>query len=165
MFTETELAYFDELPGAVEDPFSFFGFHRPGSGLRARWAEHGLVQAEHGTLAVDLEGAVIGDVQWHAVPYGPPPLSNAYNIGIRLLPQHRGQGNGTEAQRALVGYLFATYPINRIEAGTDTANLAEQRALEKVGFVKEGILRGAQWRSGDWHDLVLYSCLRSDPRS
>jgi len=163
LFTEAELAYFDALPGEAEDPFNFFGFKgAAGSGIRARWAEHGLVQGERGTLAVDLDGAVIGDVEWHTVPYGPPPMSNACNIGIRLLPEHRGRGHGTEAQAALVRYLFATYPINRVEAGTDIANLAEQRALENVGFVREGTLRGAQWRSGKWNDLLLYSRLRSD---
>jgi RimJ/RimL family protein N-acetyltransferase len=165
MFTEAELTYFDTLPDAAQDPFSFFGF--PGaarSSIRVRWAEHGLVSGERGTLAVDLDGAVIGDVVWHTVRYGPPPMSNAFNIGIRLLPEHQGHGHGTAAQQALVSYLFDTYPVNRIEAETDVANPAEQRALESAGFVREGIVRGAQWRSGRWNDLVLYSCLRSDLR-
>jgi RimJ/RimL family protein N-acetyltransferase len=38
----------------------------------------------------------------------------------------------------------------------------EQRALEKAGFTREGVLRQAQWRSGGWHDQVMYSKLRGE---
>ena len=41
-------------------------------------------------------------------------------------------------------------------------NLAEQRALERAGFTREGVLRHAQFRGGGFHDLVIYSRLRGD---
>jgi aminoglycoside 6'-N-acetyltransferase len=85
-----------------------------------------------------------------------------YNIGIALAPEQRGKGYGTAVQRLLAEYLFATYPIMRVEASTDLANLAEQRALEKAGFTREGVLRQAQWRNGGWHDMVVYSKLRGE---
>ena len=62
----------------------------------------------------------------------------------------------------MAAYLFETTDANRVEASTDVENLAEQRALEKAAFVREGINRGAQWRAGAHHDLVLYSKLRGD---
>jgi RimJ/RimL family protein N-acetyltransferase len=43
------------------------------------------------------------------------------------------------------------------------SNVAEQRALEKAGFTREGVNRQAQFRAGAYHDLVLYARLRSDP--
>ncbi len=52
--------------------------------------------------------------------------------------------------------------MNRIEASTDVENLAEQKALGKAGFTREGVLRGAQFRLGTWHDMVQYSRLRHD---
>lgn len=52
--------------------------------------------------------------------------------------------------------------MHRIEAGTDVGNLAEQRALEKAGFTREGVLRGHSFRSGRWHDTVMYSVLRHE---
>ncbi len=73
-----------------------------------------------------------------------------------------GRGHGTAAQRALADHLFATTLIERLEAGTDVDNIAEQRALEKAGFTGEGVLRHAQFRGGRWRDLVLYSRLRAD---
>ena len=93
---------------------------------------------------------------------GPPPPGRALNVGIGLLRQHRGKGYGTEAQRLLAEYLFAYTRIERLEASTDVLNLAEQRALEKAGFTREGVLRHAQWRAGAFHDCVLFSRLRGD---
>ncbi len=94
--------------------------------------------------------------------YGPGDASIAYNFGIVLAPEHRRKGYGVEAQRLLPAYLFSVYPIMRVEASTDITNLAEQRTLEKAGFTREGVLRKAQWRNGDWHDLVAYSKLRGE---
>jgi aminoglycoside 6'-N-acetyltransferase len=105
---------------------------------------------------------VIGTVGWHRVKYGPNPESDGWNIGIELRPEHRGQGFGSEAQRQLASFLFEVYDLNRVEASTDVENLPEQRALEKAGFVREGIQRGAQFRAGGYHDLVTFSRLRSD---
>ena len=58
--------------------------------------------------------------------------------------------------------MFATTPIHRVEASTDVENLAEQRSLEKAGFIREAVLRGVQFRAGAWHDLVNYARLRDD---
>lgn len=56
---------------------------------------------------------------------------------------------------------FSTTTSNRVEADTDVENVAEQRALQRAGF-RDGVVRGAQYRSGRWRDLVLYSLLRSE---
>src|SRR6188508_2698007 len=101
---------------------------------------------------------------WRRVAvYGPSPMSDAMQIGIELIPAARGQGLGVEAQRLIADYLFAATHVSRVEASTDSSNLAEQRALEKAGYVREGAMRGAQFRAGEYHDLVYYSRLRSDP--
>jgi RimJ/RimL family protein N-acetyltransferase len=70
---------------------------------------------------------------------------------------------GTQAQRLLARYLFAHTTAHRIMASTEVANLAERRALEKIGFTAEGASRGTGWRDGQWRDGVTYSLLRTDP--
>jgi RimJ/RimL family protein N-acetyltransferase len=124
-----------------------------------------LIDASHGELLVERveDGALIGSVGWHAVWNGPTFGSRCWNIGISLLPEARGRGYGSEAQRMLADHLFATTDANRVEASTDVDNLAEQRALEKAGFRREGIARGAQHRAGTYHDLVIYARLCDDP--
>ena len=52
----------------------------------------------------------------------------------------------------------------RLEADTETGNIAEQRALEKSGFTREGVLRSTVFRDGQWRDVVRYRLLRDDHR-
>jgi len=118
--------------------------------------------ADLGRLVVELDGVPVGDVSWHSVWYGPNGGSRALNIGISLAASARGRGVGSLAQRLLVEHLFATTDVDRVEASTDVANIAEQRALEKAGFTREGVLRSAQARADGRHDLVSYSFLRTD---
>lgn len=120
----------------------------------------------NGTLIVERNdaGTPIGTVGWRKVTvYGPSPWSDAWQIGIELIPAARGMGFGGEAQRLLADWLFSTTTISRVEASTDSENLAEQRSLEKAGYTREGTMRGSQFRNGAYHDLVYFSRLRSDP--
>jgi len=145
--------------------FNEFGIEPDEDSLRATLADGPLRNEQNGQLIIErvADGQPIGTVGWHEVHYGPGPGSRAWNIGISLIPEARGQGYGGIAQRLLADYLFETTDANRVEASTDVENLAEQRALEKAGFVREGIQRGAQFRAGTHHDLVTYSRLRGDP--
>jgi RimJ/RimL family protein N-acetyltransferase len=150
-----------ETPG-VQSRYNWFGYPPPGF-LRRRFDETGMLCEDYGNLLVELvDGTLVGDVSYHAVKHGPGGGSVAYNIGITLLPEHRGRGLGTEAQRLLADYLFAHTRVERVEAGTDVENVAEQRALEKAGFTREGVLRRAQFREGAFHDMALYSRLRGE---
>lgn len=119
----------------------------------------------NGELMVErrADGEPLGTVSWHTERYGPNDGSAAWNIGISLKPAARGHGYGTEAQRLLADYLFATTPVDRVEASTDVENYPEQRSLEKAGFIREAVLRGVQYRAGARHDLVNYARLRTDP--
>ena len=113
-------------------------------------------------VALD-DGTPIGSVSWHGVAYGPNRRSQAWNIGITIVPEHRGRGHGTAAQRMLADHLFATTDANRVEASTDTRNVAEQRSLERGRFPAGGDSpSGMQYRAGAWHDLVLFARTRDD---
>jgi RimJ/RimL family protein N-acetyltransferase len=162
--TEDDLAMLDRF---LTDPhatgaFQWYGFRDPARWRRA-WAENGLLSDDGGQLIVALGDESIGFVAWRQIRTS--PHSHCWNVGINLLPEARGHGYGTEAQRQLVAYLFAHTPVQRIEAGTDGDNIAEQRALEKAGFTREGVMRAHSFRSGMWRDTVLYSILRveADP--
>jgi RimJ/RimL family protein N-acetyltransferase len=53
--------------------------------------------------------------------------------------------------------------VFRVEAQSDIANTVEHQSLVRAGFVREGVLRGAQWRADGRHDLVSFSCLPGEP--
>jgi RimJ/RimL family protein N-acetyltransferase len=143
--------------------FNFFGLN-PQHGLEKQFEEDGLLGQEDGTLLVvagDNE-VVVGEVSYRQVRYGPGSTSVAYDLGIVLAPEYRGKGWGVQAQHLITEYLFSVFPVMRVEASTDITNTAELKALEKAGFTREGVLRKAQWRSGAWHDLVVFSKLRGE---
>jgi len=155
-----------ELTRIYSDPtwpgeFQWFGFRvAKAREIERRWAEDGLIGGDVSILAVALEdGTCAGIVSWR-----PVAETGNFEIGIWVHPEHRGRGIGTEAQRQLVDYLFATTPVHRLQAGTEVDNVAEQRALERVGFQREGIARGFAFRDGRWRDGVFYGLLRHDPR-
>ncbi len=154
----------DEWNRAVErGGFNDFGPRDPTP--REPLANGPLRNERNGTLIVERidDGTPIGTVGWRRVfVYGPSPTSDAWQIGIEINADARGRGFGTEAQRLLADWLFATTPINRVEASTDMDNVPEQRSLDKAGFVREGVMRGAQFRGDAYHDLVYYSRIRSD---
>lgn len=156
-------------PGGFND-FGQAAMEAPAAAEHAIQASRGQLPSgelrdEHsGVLWVEVLGGgdPIGTVEYHRVMYGPNAESAGWMIGIDLRPEGRGQGYGAEAQRLLADWLFQTTSANRVEAQTDIDNLAEARALETAGFTREGVLRGAQFRAGAYHDLVVYSRLRDE---
>jgi RimJ/RimL family protein N-acetyltransferase len=148
----------------VRGEFNDFGIE-PSPVDRETLAKGPFRNERNGELIIEriADGAPVGAVSWHRVSYGPNAGSAAWNIGISLVPEARGHGFGAEAQRLLADYLFESTEFDRVEASTDVDNVAEQRSLAKAGFIREGLLRGAQQRSGVRHDLVNYARLRGDP--
>ena len=145
-----------------EDPqteYEDWGDPPPGiAGTEAIPEPHGMGEL----LITDGNDVPIGTVSWHQVLNGPNRGSIALDIGISVRPEFRGMGHGSRAQRMVAEYLFRTFPVHRVQASTDVANIAEQKSLERAGFTCEGVIRGAQWRLGEWHDLVSYARLRDD---
>jgi RimJ/RimL family protein N-acetyltransferase len=165
---DVTLADADRLDAWSSDPalggeFNDFGLE-PRPTDREALKRGPLRNERNGQLIVErvADGEPIGVVGWHRVGYGPNPESDAWNVGIELLPDARGQGFGAEAQAQLAAFLFAETAANRVEAQTDIENVAEQRSLEKAGFRREGVARGSQFRAGRFHDLVTYARLRDD---
>jgi RimJ/RimL family protein N-acetyltransferase len=154
------------LDAAMTDPdragiFTWFGER---SGRLAERLERGdLVTDDGGLLAVESEeGELVGWMSWNVRDNGPPPHGRCWMIGAFVLPEHRHQGMGTAAHLAVARHLFTHTSAIRVEAGTETGNVAERRALERAGFLQEGTLRQAVLRGGEWRDMAVYSILRSE---
>jgi RimJ/RimL family protein N-acetyltransferase len=153
------------IEALTQDPeltgeFAWFGWHYP-LRWRRRWAEDRLLDDASGVLMAALGPRPLGFVSWRR--HQAAVAAFYWEIGIALLPEARGAGHGTQAQRLLARYLFAHTTAHRIVASTEVDNGAERRALEKAGFTAEGIARGVGWRDGQWRDGVTYSLLRTDP--
>ena len=63
----------------------------------------------------------------------------------------------TEAKLLLLTHAFETLGAERVSWHTDLRNLRSQAAIERLGAVREGVLRrDRQRRDGSWRDSVLY---------
>ena len=71
-----------------------------------------------------------------------------------------GHGYATEAGRALLQWAFDRLDLNRVQAETDTRNVASARVLEKLGFVREGTLREDCVVNGEVSDSWVYGLIR-----
>jgi RimJ/RimL family protein N-acetyltransferase len=143
----------ERRPEVTDDPWSDWGERLPIEETA------GVVHV----LVVDVDAVPSGVVSWHRTHYGPNAGSLAWNIGVALAVAARGRGVGALAQRLLARHLFTTTDLHRVEASCDVANVAEQRALQRAGFTREGVIRGAQYRAdGVHHDLVSYAVLRGE---
>lgn len=168
-FRERDLPFLERLGSdpSVTGRYVWAGFRDPRI-RRRRWEKDGYVGADSTALAVVGEDpqsgleSVIGIASWEAKDRGGPP-GGCYEIGLALLPEHRGQGLGTVAHQVMVRHLFGCTLAHRLEAQTDVDNIAEQHALERAGFGREGVLRGARFREGAWRDMLIYGLLRTCP--
>ena len=121
--------------------------------------------AEEGTgarLAVDRasDGAFLG---WCSVTRWNPDHRSAA-MGYCFTERAWGHGYATEAADALLRWAFETLDLNRVQAETDTRNVASARVLEKVGFVREGTLREDCVVDGEVSDSWVFGLLRREWR-
>ncbi len=77
-------------------------------------------------------------------------------------PTLRGLGYGHEALDLLLAYAFHELALYRVGLTVMDYNVAAIHAYERVGFVREGVQRGAIWRAGKRYDLVCYGILRDE---
>jgi RimJ/RimL family protein N-acetyltransferase len=107
------------------------------------------------------DGTVVGIATWKPRGF---PSGVTYEIGVGIGPEHRGQGFATAAQDLLVEYLLDHTTAHRIEALTNDGNIGEQKALERVGFRREGLMRGRSFVRGEYVGVLVYGLLREDRR-
>lgn len=89
--------------------------------------------------------------------------SKRAEIGFGLSRACWGKGYITEAGEALIQYGFNSLGLRRIEAEIDPDNRSSAKALEKLGFSQEGLLRQRWEINGIVSDSALYGRLASDP--
>jgi [ribosomal protein S5]-alanine N-acetyltransferase len=91
--------------------------------------------------------------------------SRRAEVGYALASASWGLGYMHEALSALLDHGFEAWNLNRVEADIDPRNQASARALERLGFRREGLLRERWIVGNEVSDTALYGLLRSDWRA
>ncbi|HUH97769.1 MAG TPA: GNAT family protein [Anaerolineales bacterium] len=132
--------------------------------LQQAYRQTGLLKRESGMLLIETleDGQVIGYVRYTLIPYPDSDLPQP-EIGFGIaLASARGKGYAKEAVQLLVDYLFSGYPAERIGAFTESENTPARKVMESLGFQREGTLRRALFRDGQWRDICIYGLLRGE---
>jgi len=127
---------------------------------RCRLAESHWLAGRSADLAIldTASGTTAGGC---ALVYDEPATGQAM-LGCSMLPEARSRGLTTRAMRLVAGWAF-DIGLARLWAGTRPENVAAQRVLEKIGFRREGLLRGRlPGPDGTRTDSVLFGLLASD---
>jgi len=91
--------------------------------------------------------------------------SRRCEIGYILGRSHWGHGYNHEALTRILDYAFDDLGLHRVEAELDPRNEGSARAVERLGFVREGLLRERWIVEGEISDSLLVGLLRSEWRA
>jgi ribosomal-protein-serine acetyltransferase len=109
-------------------------------------------------VAVVEQGEIVGVIGFHSVLWG----QRSTSMGYWLAAPAQGRGIMTRAVNALVQHAFETWRLERVEIRAATANTRSRAVPERLGFVEEGVVQGAE-RVGDrLLDQAVYGILADD---
>lgn len=84
------------------------------------------------------------------------------NLGYSVRTSRAGEGIATEAAKLAARYGFENLGLQRIEIIAREGNVASLRVAEKLGAVREGLLRNRVQHHGAPCDVYMHSLIPSD---
>jgi len=109
-------------------------------------------------FAIEWNGNYVGNIGLHfktGLEY------KSVELGYFIGEEYWGNGIATEAVNLICNYGFENLEINRINASVMDFNIASIRVLEKCGFEKEGVLKKALFKLGDFYDDHRFGLLKA----
>lgn len=113
------------------------------------------------TFGLFFKGKLVGVAGSHLIDH----TNRACQIGYWLDEAHTGRGLMTSAVRALLDHAFTTLGLNRVEIRASPGNHASQAVCERLGFIREGVIRDGEWLYDHFVDLTVNSLLLRDWRT
>ncbi len=128
----------------------------PGPGEEAAYVQDALDTPDRLAFAVtDPAGAVLGSTSYHDILPGPRRLEIGWTW--YALRAQRTAVN-TTCKLALLRHAFDDLGARTVGWRTDALNTSSQRAIERLGAQRDGVVRGDRLRrDGSVRDTVMYS--------
>ncbi len=104
---------------------------------------------------------VVGSVNFIEVDHG----AGLADLGYWILPEHQGEGYGSDGVSLILEYGFDELRLNRVQAETFETNDASRGLLESLGFSQEGRFREAAFVDGEYVDVLRYGLLADEWRA
>jgi RimJ/RimL family protein N-acetyltransferase len=111
-------------------------------------------------FAIEAEdGSYIGNIGLHGVEQENRQAELGIIIGHKA---YWGQGYGTDAIQALLGWVFGYLNLNRVQLRVYSYNERAIRCYQRCGFRHEGTLRQARFSEGQYTDDWIMAILRAE---
>ena len=111
------------------------------------------------SLAITHQGSVVGAIDLR-IDSAERNAGMGYSLARRLW----GRGLATEAAAAVISLAFESYGLYKVWARADVRNAASWRVMEKLGMIREGMLRGHHMVRGEPGDIYTYGILSTEWR-
>jgi ribosomal-protein-serine acetyltransferase len=101
------------------------------------------------------KGDFAGVIGFHRINWANRSTSIGYWLGER----YQGKGIMTKSCKAFIEYAFKELNLNRVEIRCGEKNSGSKAIPERLGFVKEGMIRDVEWLYDHYIDHVVYGIL------
>lgn len=149
-----------------DEVFAWLPYSRPADLDQARdWIDDALVDRRANRRLPFAVLSAVDDSVIGSTSFWDFDAHNAHvEIGSTWLGRSSWRtGRNVEAKLLLMTHAFETLELERVAFRTDIRNERSQRAIERLGAVKEGIHRHEmRRRDGSWRDSVHYAILCSE---
>ena len=108
--------------------------------------------------AIWFKGRIAGVIGFHPIDW----TNKVVEIGYWLSEQHQGLGIVTRSCRTLVNYAFDEYKLHRVQIRCATGNRRSCAIIERLGFMFEGVARGAEFLYDRFVDLYVFGMTATD---
>ena len=122
-----------------------------------------LAQFEAGrgpNAAIWVDGAIAGSIGCHPIDWA----NRSCSIGYCIDAGQQRKGIVSRSTERLIDYLFGEMRLHRVVIQCGTGNHKSCAVPRRLGFTREGVLWEAEWVSGRWVDLVVWSMLEQNWR-
>ena len=90
------------------------------------------------------------------------PITRCGEITNRVVASKCGWMVGMKACRDVLRIGFMDFNLNRLECYVHDGNRATHIICQRMGGVKEGVMKQAAFKGGKYVDVTIYSMLRGD---
>lgn len=104
------------------------------------------------------KGELAGVIGYHKIDWAHKSTSIGYWLGQKFV----GKGIMTKTCKALVDYAFNDLNLNRVEIRCAEYNYKSRAIPERLGFIKEGLIRDAEWLYDHYVNHVVYGILAKE---
>ncbi|QUH26539.1 GNAT family N-acetyltransferase [Serpentinicella alkaliphila] len=92
-------------------------------------------------------------------------VNRSTNIGYWIGKDYNGKGIMTKSVSVFVDYALIHLNLNRVEIRCAEQNYRSRAIPERLGFMKEGFVRNAEWLNDHYVSHIIYGMLATEWRN